>query len=58
MHTHAWAQVHFHSPSEHTIRGRHAPIGMHLVHEDSAGKLAVIGARIEEGAEPPERARL
>jgi len=57
-HAYALAQFHFHSPSEHTIGGRHSPMEMHLVHKDAAGKLAVLGVLIEEGAEHPELARL
>ena len=42
-------QYHFHSPSEHTINGRHYPMEMHLVHISKDKKLAVIGVFIEEG---------
>ncbi len=42
-------QYHFHSPSEHTVRGQHYPMEMHLVHKSADGKLAVIGVFIEEG---------
>ena len=42
-------QYHFHSPSEHTVNGRHYPIEMHLVHTTNDKKLAVIGVFIEEG---------
>jgi carbonic anhydrase len=52
------AQFHFHSPSEHTLDGRHAPMEVHLVHKDADGKLAVIGILIEEGREHPELAKL
>jgi carbonic anhydrase len=48
------AQFHFHSPSEHTIDGKHAPMEMHLVHKDAEGKLAVVGVLIQEGAANPE----
>jgi len=44
------AQYHFHGPSEHTVAGEHSPMEMHLVHKSSAGKLAVIGVLIEQGA--------
>ena len=57
-HAYKLAQFHFHSPSEHTIDGKHAPMEMHLVHKDAAGKLAVIGVLIEEGAANPELAPL
>ena len=46
-------QYHFHSPSEHTVDGRQFPMEMHLVHRSAAGKLAVIGVLIEEGAANP-----
>ena len=42
-------QYHFHSPSEHTVKGRHYPMEMHLVHISKDKKLAVIGVFIEEG---------
>jgi carbonic anhydrase len=44
------AQYHFHSPSEHTVKGQHHPMEMHLVHKGADGKLAVIGVFIDEGA--------
>jgi len=57
-HAYALAQFHFHSPSEHTVDGEHAPMEMHLVHKDASGKLAVIGVMIQEGREHPELAVL
>ncbi len=42
-------QYHFHSPSEHTVDGKHFPMEMHLVHKAADGKLAVLGAFINEG---------
>jgi carbonic anhydrase len=44
-------QVHFHSPSEHVVAGRHAPLEAHLVHRSAGGALAVLGVMIEPGAE-------
>jgi len=44
------AQYHFHSPSEHTVDGKHFPMEMHLVHKSADGKLAVVAAFIGEGA--------
>jgi carbonic anhydrase len=44
------AQYHFHSPSEHTVDGKHFPMEMHLVHKSTAGKLAVVGVFIAEGS--------
>jgi carbonic anhydrase len=42
-------QFHFHSPSEHTMDGRHAEAEMHLVHKSADGTLAVIGVLFEAG---------
>ena len=42
-------QYHFHSPSEHTVHGKHFPIEMHMVHQSADGKFAVIGVFIKEG---------
>jgi len=42
-------QGHFHSPSEHTVNGRHYPMEMHLMHSSKNKKLAVIGVFIGEG---------
>jgi carbonic anhydrase len=47
----ALKQFHFHEPSEHQIDGIIYPMEMHLVHADSAGKLAVVGVFIKEGEE-------
>jgi carbonic anhydrase len=46
-------QIHFHSPSEHTISGKHYPIEAHFVHKDPTGQLAVLGVMFKEGAENP-----
>lgn len=42
-------QMHFHSPSEHTIDGQFAPAEVHFVHRSEAGELAVIGVMLTEG---------
>jgi len=42
-------QLHFHTPSEHTLDGKHLPMEMHMVHQSDDGKLAVLGVLIEEG---------
>jgi carbonic anhydrase len=48
--TYTLVQYHFHNPSEHTVKGKHFPMEMHLVHKAAdTGKLAVIGVLIEEG---------
>jgi carbonic anhydrase len=44
-------QLHFHSPSEHTIDGRSYPLEAHFVHKSDGGKLAVVAVLFEEGAE-------
>lgn len=44
------AQVHFHTPSEHTLRGRSFPLTAHFVHASDEGALAVLGVMFEEGA--------
>ena len=36
-------QVHWHTPSEHTINGKHYDAEAHVVHADKDGKLAVVG---------------
>jgi carbonic anhydrase len=41
-------QFHFHSPSEHTINGKHTPMEMHLVHASDAGRIAVVAVMIGE----------
>ncbi len=46
-------QFHFHSPSEHTIKGRPFDMEAHLVHRDATGRLAVIGVLMTKGPEHP-----
>lgn len=43
------AQFHFHTPSEHTVRGRRAPLEMHLVHQNDAGLRLVVGVLLVPG---------
>ncbi|MGE0385351.1 MAG: carbonic anhydrase family protein [Gammaproteobacteria bacterium] len=43
-------QFHFHTPSEHTLRGRHYPMELHFVHRNAAGQLAVLGVMMDAGA--------
>jgi len=43
-------QFHFHSPSEHTVKGKQYPMEMHFVHKAASGALAVVGVFIERGA--------
>lgn len=42
-------QFHFHTPSEHTIDGKHAPMEIHFVHESDDKNLAVVGALVKQG---------
>src|SRR5262245_31598824 len=42
-------RFHFHSPSEHTIRGRHYPLEMHLVHSGPGVNGVVVGVFIDIG---------
>lgn len=43
-------QYHFHTPSEHAIEGKKAPMEVHLVHKAAAsGKLAVLGVMMVAG---------
>jgi carbonic anhydrase len=46
-------QFHLHSLSEHTLAGSHTPMELHLVHTDDAGRMAVVGVMIVEGAPNP-----
>jgi carbonic anhydrase len=45
----ALKQVHFHSPSDNTIKGRSYPLEVHFVHADKNGNLAVIAVMLEAG---------
>ena len=47
-------QLHFHTPSENTIEGRHLPMEAHFVHADKEGQLAVIAIMYESGKVNPE----
>ena len=42
-------QFHFHHRSEHTVEGERLSLEMHLVHEDAAGSIAVVGVLFNEG---------
>ena len=51
-------QIHFHTPSEHVVRGQHAPLEAHFVHKSAGGALAVLGVFVIPGAENPALAAL
>ena len=51
-------QFHFHSPSEHRLRGRSFPLEIHFVHSSEDGALAVMGVFVVEGAANPELAKV
>jgi carbonic anhydrase len=36
-------QLHFHSPSEHSLQGKFYPAEMHMVHQSAAGNFLVLG---------------
>jgi len=42
-------QFHFHTPSENTIDGKHAPLEAHFVHVNKAGDIAVVAMLFEPG---------
>ena len=44
-------QFHFHTPSEHTINGRRAPMEAHLVHKNAQGQLAIVAVMIFAGGQ-------
>ncbi|MFC5498546.1 carbonic anhydrase [Caenimonas terrae] len=44
-------QYHFHAPSEERINGRRYAMGVHLVHRDAQGKLAVVAVLMRLGKE-------
>jgi len=46
-------QLHFHSPSEHTVAGQSFAMEVHIVHADKDGNLAVVGILFRSGAENP-----
>jgi carbonic anhydrase len=46
-------QFHFHTPSEHRMKGRAAAMELHLVHRNAAGELAVVGVMLEPGKAHP-----
>jgi carbonic anhydrase len=57
-HTYQLVQFHFHTPSEHKIAGKPAPMELHFVHADEAGELAVVGVMMQEGPANPVIAKI
>lgn len=51
-------QLHFHTPSEHTVNGKHYAMEMHLVHKDDKNNLAVIGVFFKIGKKNTELEKL
>ena len=47
-------QYHFHAPSEHTLNGQRYDLEAHLVHENAAGQIAVVGVFMNIGDHPNE----
>ena len=39
-------QFHFHSPSEHTVDGKHSAMELHLVHKSAAGQFGMTSSVI------------
>lgn len=50
--TYELKQFHFHTPSEHELSGDAAPMELHLVHQNAAGQLAVIGVMMDVNEMP------
>lgn len=46
--------LHFHSPSEHTINGEFYPLELHFVHQMENGEYAVVAVFAKEGQENKE----
>lgn len=42
-------QAHVHAPSEHALDGQRTDLSVHLVHQNAAGELAVVGLFVEPG---------
>ena len=50
-HTYSLQELHFHSPSEHRIKGKSFPLEAHFVNSDKDGKLAVVSVLFRQGVE-------
>ncbi len=51
-HRYELKEFHFHTPSEHRIHGISADMVAHLVHQDAAGKFAVVAIPFKAGVRP------
>ncbi|OAY66012.1 Alpha carbonic anhydrase 7 [Ananas comosus] len=51
-------QLHWHSPSEHTINGQRYSLEMHMVHQSADQKIAVVGILYTTGRPDPFLARM
>ena len=51
--TYRLIQFHFHKPAEERVNGRTYDMGIHFVHRDDEGKLAVVSVLLDKGAENP-----
>ncbi len=49
----ALVQFHFHRLSEHTVSGQPTAMELHIVHQDAAGGLAVVGVLLTSGRHNP-----
>jgi len=47
----ALKQFHFHTPSEHTINGKRFAMEVHVVHQNKAGRMAIVALLFQEGSE-------
>ena len=56
--TYQLKQFHFHTPSEHTINGKHFPMEVHFVHQSADGNFAVVSAMFTEGSANDNLAKL
>ena len=56
--TYQLKQFHFHTPSEHTIDGKNAPMEVHFVHESADNNFAVVAVLFAEGSPNENLAKL
>jgi carbonic anhydrase len=49
----ALVQFHFHTPSEHTVKGEHTAMEVHFVHTGPEGRLGVLGVLMVAGEANP-----